>query len=155
MKRMGQKIKDFIEHRSGTVKAAAAVGGLYLFLAAIGHGCPIRWLSGIPCPGCGLSRAYLALLKLDLKGAFAYHPLFWAVPLLVLAAFWQDRISRRERKGSKTAKVLLVILGTAFMLVYIWRLLSGDPYMQIAIEESLAVRSFDVLLEHILFITGR
>ncbi|MBQ7034167.1 MAG: DUF2752 domain-containing protein [Clostridia bacterium] len=51
--------------------------------------CPILGLTGIPCPGCGMTRALLAAARLDLAGAFAYHPMFWAVPILYLC-FWKD-----------------------------------------------------------------
>ena len=31
--------------------------------------CPIRYITGIPCPGCGMSRALGCLLRLDLSGS--------------------------------------------------------------------------------------
>lgn len=42
--------------------------------------CPNRAMTGVPCPGCGLTRASLALLSGDLAGALHWHPL---VPLLL------------------------------------------------------------------------
>lgn len=38
--------------------------------------CPSAGLLGIPCPGCGLSRATLAALHGHFAEAFALHPLF-------------------------------------------------------------------------------
>jgi len=53
-------------------------------LAALGHVdfsvCPFANLTGHPCPGCGLTRAALALAHLDIAGAVRLHPLS---PLLV------------------------------------------------------------------------
>lgn len=47
--------------------------------------CPFANLVGYPCPGCGMTRAGLALFHGDLKHAFAFHPLsFVGVPLVVL-----------------------------------------------------------------------
>lgn len=43
----------------------------------------LRW-TGIQCPGCGLSRAWMAALRLDLAAAFSFHPMFWALPVLAL-----------------------------------------------------------------------
>jgi hypothetical protein len=37
--------------------------------------CPMAATLRIPCPGCGLTRATLALLHGDLRRAFALHPL--------------------------------------------------------------------------------
>ena len=38
---------------------------------------------GIPCPACGMTRAYMSLAHLDIRGAFYYHPLFWSVPFIL------------------------------------------------------------------------
>lgn len=47
--------------------------------------CPVAALSGVPCPGCGLTRAALALISGDFTAAFALHPLvFVAAPLVAL-----------------------------------------------------------------------
>jgi len=35
--------------------------------------CPILQFTGIPCPGCGMTRSFLALIQGDLKGAIAFH----------------------------------------------------------------------------------
>ena len=51
--------------------------------------CLFKAVLGIPCATCGMTRAYIALLHFDLRSAFAYHSLFWAIPLLVLL-FWFD-----------------------------------------------------------------
>jgi len=39
--------------------------------------CPLAGTFGIPCPGCGLTRATLALLRGDVARALAIHPLVW------------------------------------------------------------------------------
>lgn len=58
-----------------------AIAAFYALLQSAGITCPFLFLSGISCPGCGMTRAWLALLRLDLSSAFAWHPLFWlAVP---------------------------------------------------------------------------
>jgi hypothetical protein len=44
--------------------------------------CPSAALLGVPCPGCGLTRATLALLHGDLATALRFHPL---VPILTPA----------------------------------------------------------------------
>lgn len=41
--------------------------------------CPSRVLYGIPCPGCGLTRATLAMLRWDWGEVWQYHP---AAPLV-------------------------------------------------------------------------
>ncbi len=47
--------------------------------------CPLAGVFGVPCPGCGLTRAALALLHGNLRGAVGLHPLApLVVPLLGL-----------------------------------------------------------------------
>jgi hypothetical protein len=46
--------------------------------------CPLAGTLGVPCPGCGLTRATMALLRGDLAGALRFHPLVWLLaPLFV------------------------------------------------------------------------
>lgn len=47
--------------------------------------CPTAIVLHIPCPGCGLSRATMALLRGDLAAAFRIHPgVFIVLPVLGL-----------------------------------------------------------------------
>jgi hypothetical protein len=46
--------------------------------------CPLAGTFGIPCPGCGLTRATLALLHGDVHAALRFHPLVWLLsPLFI------------------------------------------------------------------------
>ena len=61
--------------------------------------CPVAELLGVPCPGCGLTRAALALAVGDLAGAVRIHPLS-----LVLIAFgawlgWRELALDAGRRG--------------------------------------------------------
>lgn len=47
--------------------------------------CPFRALTGLYCPGCGVTRMCLALLRLDFAGAWAANPvLLCLLPALAL-----------------------------------------------------------------------
>ena len=66
---------------------AAALGGIFtLIVFARVPFCPMASVLGIPCPGCGLTRATLALARGDLRQAFALHPLVFVLsPLFIVA----------------------------------------------------------------------
>lgn len=48
--------------------------------------CPTRGLLGIPCPGCGLTRATESMVVGDLAAMLRYHPLAPIISPLVLVA---------------------------------------------------------------------
>ena len=57
------------------VLALAGGASLALMLPFDLWRCPLAELVGVPCPGCGLSRAALALAMGDVPGALGLHPL--------------------------------------------------------------------------------
>lgn len=95
-----------------------------LFLLVVGVallvpcGCPIRHLTGLICPGCGMSRAWEAVFHLDFRRAVYYHPMFWCVPVLLLFALYDFRLFRKRAVNI----VLLGLLAAAGIASYLWRL---------------------------------
>jgi hypothetical protein len=58
--------------------------------------CPFLALTGIPCPLCGMTRAWDAALHGDLAAAFKFHPLApLALPLWIVATMALTRCSAR------------------------------------------------------------
>lgn len=43
---------------------------------------------GIPCPGCGMTRAFLSLLKLDFYHAFKYNVVIFFMPYVFIYVFF-------------------------------------------------------------------
>jgi Protein of unknown function (DUF2752) len=68
---------------------------------SLGFACALRSVFGVPCPGCGLTRAIECCLRWDFAEAMRFHP---AAPVLLLEALvagaalaWSVRnISRRS-----------------------------------------------------------
>ncbi|MDA0678565.1 MAG: DUF2752 domain-containing protein [Bacteroidetes bacterium] len=88
------KVFRFDLHRSGfTQVEISLIGGLFFYQMAalilyekagldIGISCLITTITGVHCPGCGMSRAFFALIKGDLHRAAEYNVL-----VFVLVAF--------------------------------------------------------------------
>ncbi|MEI7527712.1 MAG: DUF2752 domain-containing protein [Elusimicrobiota bacterium] len=98
------------------VLAASALSGLlhlagYSLQAALPGAalCPFKALTGLPCPGCGMTHAFLALGRLDLAGAYAWNPLVF--PLAALTALYAaGRVPRWVRSGKAVNSALLGVL---------------------------------------------
>ena len=75
--------------------------------------CPFRVWSGLPCPGCGLTRSVVALAHGDLAGSLYFHPLGVAVVLALLAvavaelALAARRLQAGQASGSPSTAALL------------------------------------------------
>ena len=69
------------------LRLALLTGLALVVLTAVGLRIPCLWrrFTGIPCPTCGMTRAWLACFRLELGAAFSYHPMFWSIPVLALA----------------------------------------------------------------------
>lgn len=92
--------------------------------------CPAVLITGFPCPGCGMTRAFIRLLHLDFAGAWQMHPFVYLFMIFVL---WFG-IRRYIFGISDTEKAwkTLAALGIFMILFYIWRMLRyfpGDPPM--------------------------
>ena len=60
------------------------------FEITAGSICPVYALTGYPCPGCGLTRAGICVLRLDFAGAWELNPFIFPIGIL-LAAYAVNR----------------------------------------------------------------
>ena len=78
--------------------------------------CPFHALTGLECPGCGVTRMCLALLRLDFAAAWAANPgLLLLSPLILALVGWQvtDYVRTGDRRPGRGQRLLgwtLVIL---------------------------------------------
>ncbi|MEM9774585.1 MAG: DUF2752 domain-containing protein [Chloroflexota bacterium] len=70
-----------------TITSFAAVQTGLTYFGMNGWICPFRHYLSCPCPGCGLTRASVAMVKGDFKEMLAYHALapFFLVGLILIA----------------------------------------------------------------------
>ena len=88
----------------GAVVLAAHAAGIVL--------CPLRRFTGIPCPGCGSTRAAMLLLRGEFAAAVAMNPL--AVVLFALVPAWWLLFRRRKwSRGAKATFLIIAVIAVA------------------------------------------
>jgi hypothetical protein len=92
------------------------------FLESVLPACPIRALLGIPCPGCGLTRALLLCFHGDFAASLDLHPLapaLLAQTIILFAAYSFLRAKSMEAAPLKSIMGWLPELN-CFALVAVW-----------------------------------
>lgn len=93
--------------KSKWLRAAAGFAAAVFVLLAVSFtvGCPINRLTGLKCPGCGVTRMILRILHLDFKTAFFYNPAIFCLVPLWAAAFCIFMLLERRGKTAAAQKV--------------------------------------------------
>ena len=126
-------MKEYIKNnKKRIVICSIVVLAICAFYLSIG--CPIRFFTGICCPGCGMTRALYYFLKLDFATAFQMHPLIFIMPLVALIYIF------RKNFPPKLLKILTILFFVLLGVTYILRLLSGSPVVYIKPESGLIAK---------------
>ena len=89
---------------------------LALFLLMSDEGlCMFKRITGIPCAGCGMTRAFLELYKLNIAAAFSYNLL--ALPLLIAFIILAALFVIKREMFFKIFKIKLPIWGNILLAV--------------------------------------
>ena len=79
---------------------------LYAFILYISPlSCIILKLTGIRCPGCGMTRAIISALSFNFRDAFSHHFMFWSLPILYLCFLFDGKLFK-----NRTANLFLYII---------------------------------------------
>jgi hypothetical protein len=104
--------------------------------------CLYHELTGLHCPGCGITRALQALAQWNIPQAFAYNAL-WPIAVLLTLPYllkktWYWMLGTRPAVG-KSSTGLYVVLGSLLGLVVVMftilRNLPGEPWCYLAPHE--------------------
>ena len=96
--------------------------------------CWLRRLTGVSCPGCGLTRAFCAISHGDLAGAWSFHPFAFAFYAgAVVLAVWPFATRGREDLGARVVRsvrtqaivVAFVVALLAFGFARAWGEVAG------------------------------
>ena len=99
--------------------------GSYVIIASLFSStiCVFKNITGLPCPGCGLTRAYLSLFHGDIGKAFKYHPLFLLPAILIIILIYNKVKINRFNINERLVIGFIII----FLAVYALRMITLFP----------------------------
>jgi hypothetical protein len=84
--------------------------------------CPSKSLIGLDCPGCGMQRSFVALLKGNIMESFLLYPAL--VPVLLTLLLTAIHLKLRLRNGAAYVKYSYILTVTVVMVSYIIKMIS-------------------------------
>jgi hypothetical protein len=114
------------ELRVAGAGAAALLGVVFVAPGVLTDGpvlCPMRRLTGHPCPACGLTRSVVSSLHGHLGDALAFHP-FGPVFVLIVVAVAAIALARAAGVTTPVERLRAVVeparLPAVFLLAVAW-----------------------------------
>jgi hypothetical protein len=99
--------------------------------------CVFSAFTGVPCPGCGTTRAFSALLKGDFELSFHFHPML--IPVILVMAFLSYTYLT-HLKTPKYARYFVWVFFVLYIATYIIRMILFFPN-----DEPMTIRENAVL----------
>ena len=99
---------------------------LYLVFGHIYHiyiPCPIHYITGYYCPGCGLTRMLFSILKLDFYQAFRYNPFVFILFFPSVVLYINHIYSKYKNKTSWYNKIPVSVFYIILVMVIIYGVL--------------------------------
>lgn len=125
-KNMLKDITEYIKIVWGRIAADAKVYGIVVVVlpvyAALSNllfhaVCPLIVFCGIPCPGCGISRATAYFLTGRWRQSWQMNPMIFPIMLAALYFGWNRYLLGRKAKGIKAVIIALVVALVIFYIV--------------------------------------
>lgn len=117
MREIGKRIWHDVE----TYWAAAAALALYTIMVNLffHHFCPMVIISGLPCPGCGLTRSFIYLASGRIQQSIYINPMGIPIAGIMIYFFWNRYILGREAKWMMHLIIIAVVM---LLVLYLWRM---------------------------------
>lgn len=81
--------------------------------------CPMVIVTGLPCPGCGMTRSLFFLATGRVGQSLWIHPMGVPIAALVFYFLWNRYVLGRNAKGMKVLVIAAIVL---LVILYIWRM---------------------------------
>lgn len=86
--------------------------------------CPFKQLTNIDCPGCGIQRSLLALMKGNLLISFKLYPA--TIPILALFIFTIVHLKFELKNGAFVIKMLYIGVALIIVINYIYKIFTNQ-----------------------------
>ena len=84
--------------------------------------CPSKKFLHIECPGCGLQRSMLALIKGDFAGSWNLYPA--TIPILLLMGFTLLHLKYKFARGAEVIKYSYAVIAIMIAVFYIYKIVN-------------------------------
>lgn len=117
----------------GVLKSAViilAIGIIYYLFVKITHlgiPCVFNLVTGLHCPGCGISRMFISLASLNFKAAFQYNAYVMSVGPIAAIFVLRHYIIYILKGNQKSDKLETVLLVIALILAIAFGVLRNIP----------------------------
>ncbi|MGB4843073.1 MAG: DUF2752 domain-containing protein [Ferruginibacter sp.] len=83
--------------------------------------CMFKAVTHIDCPGCGIQRSFILLIKGDVAGSFLLYPAL--IPIIFLFIFLAVHVTKKMRYGTAVLKYTYIFCAGLIMVSYIYKLI--------------------------------
>lgn len=98
---------------------------ILLIHGKIAIACVFYEITGLYCPGCGITRSILSLIDGNIYQAFRYNPIiFIDIPLIIIASII-DFIYKDNKKVKKVTNAIYIML---LIITLVFGVLRNIPY---------------------------
>lgn len=98
---------------------------ILLIHGKIAIACVFYEVTGLYCPGCGITRAILSLVEGDIYQAFRYNPIIFVdIPVIIITSII-DFIYKDNKKVKKITNIIYIML---LVITLLFGVLRNIPY---------------------------
>ena len=97
---------------------------IWILLTGLKIPCIFNELTGFLCPGCGITRMFMALFRLDFKSAFAYNKaMFFILPVFSAVYLFETYryVKSGETKNTVVSEIVMAGCGIGLLVFGIIR----------------------------------
>jgi hypothetical protein len=98
------------------------LGSFVSWLESHSQKCFYKHLFGIECPGCGMQRAFIALLKGDVAGSIMLFPAL--LPMLFMFGYLIAHLLFKFKHGAAVLKYLFIANTGIIVINYIFKFIN-------------------------------